>query len=123
MIHDYGLHKFTEIVNERTRQWNTIELIFHWYKKVQVGKDQEKAQSEKDSHSKNRGGINSQHLETSYDVISKYSIVRISIQLYFTFETVTYQFMVFFKFITHSCFVVKKNSVKLNSLKLCSIDE
>ena len=32
--------------------------IFHNYinKKVQVGKDQEKAQSEKDSHSKNRGG-------------------------------------------------------------------
>ena len=27
------------------------------YKKVQVGKDQEKAQSEKDSHSKNRGGL------------------------------------------------------------------
>ena len=26
------------------------------YEKVQVGKDQEKAQSEKDSHSKNRGG-------------------------------------------------------------------
>ena len=26
------------------------------YSKVQVGKDQEKAQSEKDSHSKNRGG-------------------------------------------------------------------
>ena len=25
-------------------------------KKVEVGKDQEKAQSEKDSHSKNRGG-------------------------------------------------------------------
>ena len=29
---------------------------FHKHKKVQVGKDQEKAQSEKDSHSKNRGG-------------------------------------------------------------------
>ena len=28
----------------------------HTFKKVQVGKDQEKAQSEKDSHSKNRGG-------------------------------------------------------------------
>ena len=28
----------------------------HFAKKVQVGKDQEKAQSEKDSHSKNRGG-------------------------------------------------------------------
>ena len=26
------------------------------FKKVQVGKDQEKAQSEKDSHSKNQGG-------------------------------------------------------------------
>ena len=33
------------------------EIInFLLYKKVQVGKDQEKAQSEKDSHSKNRGG-------------------------------------------------------------------
>ena len=30
--------------------------IFPHCKKVQVGKDQEKAQSEKDSHSKNRGG-------------------------------------------------------------------
>ena len=29
-------------------------------KKVQVGKDQEKAQSEKDSHSKNRGEKNQQ---------------------------------------------------------------
>ena len=28
----------------------------NYFKKVQVGKDQEKAQSEKDSHSKNRGG-------------------------------------------------------------------
>ena len=32
---------------------NPTKLVF---KKVQVGKDQEKAQSEKDSHSKNRGG-------------------------------------------------------------------
>ena len=35
-----------------------LEAI-HWVeyrKKVQVGKDQEKAQSEKDSHSKNQGG-------------------------------------------------------------------
>ena len=32
-------------------------LSYHMYsKKVQVGKDQEKAQSERDSHSKNRGG-------------------------------------------------------------------
>ena len=30
------------------------DISIHW--KVQVGKDQEKAQSEKDSHSKNRGG-------------------------------------------------------------------
>ena len=30
--------------------------IYSTTKKVQVGKDQEKAQSEKDSHSKNRGG-------------------------------------------------------------------
>ena len=32
-----------------------MEAEMPW-KKVQVGKDQEKAQSEKDSHSKNRGG-------------------------------------------------------------------
>ena len=31
-------------------------MAYDVYKKVQVGKDQEKAQSEKDSHSKNRGG-------------------------------------------------------------------
>ena len=32
------------------------KLSINKNKKVQVGKDQEKAQSEKDSHSKNRGG-------------------------------------------------------------------
>ena len=31
-------------------------IITPMNQKVQVGKDQEKAQSEKDSHSKNRGG-------------------------------------------------------------------
>ena len=31
-------------------------LIRTMYEKVQVGKDQENAQSEKDSHSKNQGG-------------------------------------------------------------------
>ena len=37
---------------------NCLNLIVGLYsnKKVQVGKDQEKAQSEKDFHSKNRGG-------------------------------------------------------------------
>ena len=33
-----------------------IWLMSYYSKKVQVGKDQEKAQSEKDSHSKNQGG-------------------------------------------------------------------
>ena len=32
-----------------------ITVLIH-YNKVQVGKDQENAQSEKDSHSKNQGG-------------------------------------------------------------------
>ena len=32
------------------------ESMLRQYRKVQVGKDQEKAQSEKDSNSKNRGG-------------------------------------------------------------------
>ena len=32
------------------------DLLERMFEKVQVGKDQEKAQSEKDSHSKDRGG-------------------------------------------------------------------
>ena len=42
-----------DIVNSQLKSLNTLSPIF---KKVQVGKDQEKAQSEKDSHSKNQGG-------------------------------------------------------------------
>ena len=34
--------------------------MFKYYREVQVGKDQEKAQSEKDSHSKNGKKINKQ---------------------------------------------------------------
>ena len=33
-----------------------ILFFFNYNKKVQVGKDQEKAKSERDPHSKNRGG-------------------------------------------------------------------
>ena len=36
----------------------TLEILRLSFKKVQVGKDQEKAKSEKQSHSKNRGGKN-----------------------------------------------------------------
>ena len=35
---------------------NSVFNFMNFNGKVQVGKDQEKAQSEKDSHSKNRGG-------------------------------------------------------------------
>ena len=37
-------------------KFQAVESLEMCYRKVQVGKDQEKAQSEKDSHSKNRGG-------------------------------------------------------------------
>ena len=37
-------------------KWLIDFLSVTYEKKVQVGKDQEKAQSEKDSHSKNQGG-------------------------------------------------------------------
>ena len=43
----------------KTKYFTRENKIFHsrkLHEKVQVGKDQEKAQSEKDSHSKNRGG-------------------------------------------------------------------
>ena len=44
LCHNFRFHSIIRLVN-----------VLH-LKKVQVGKDQEKAQSEKDSHSKNRGG-------------------------------------------------------------------
>ena len=46
-------------VDHRHGRWTSgkhVRVIYTPFKKVQVGKDQEKAQSEKDSHSKNRGG-------------------------------------------------------------------
>ena len=50
-------HKSSRCDYDRRTIFN-IKLYITWTcsKKVQVGKDQEKAQSEKDSHSKNRGG-------------------------------------------------------------------
>ena len=47
LLHKNPLNMFVNMI----RNENSVE-----YEKVQVGKDQEKAQSEKDSHSKIRGG-------------------------------------------------------------------
>ena len=45
------------LISERRTIRVDIQILSRFdRKKVQVGKDQEKAQSEKDSHSKNRGG-------------------------------------------------------------------
>ena len=44
-----------ELISQKTTGQRRAMIIQLW-KKVQVGKDQEKAQSEKDFHSKNRGG-------------------------------------------------------------------
>ena len=51
--------KLSEELDEtssKTHPLRTSAQLRQTNKKVQVGKDQEKAQSEKDSHSKNRGG-------------------------------------------------------------------
>ena len=51
-------------------------MLMPMLKKVQVGKDQEKAQSEKDSHSKNQGGkkqTNNQVLITLKHFVSRMS--------------------------------------------------
>ena len=44
------------INNCETKNQILYNIVIVHCPKVQVGKDQEKAQSEKDSHSKNRGG-------------------------------------------------------------------
>ena len=62
----FSLQSFCEgpLISELAFFHKTISyFVADWLKshkkvKVQVGKDQEKAQSEKDSHSKNRGGKN-----------------------------------------------------------------
>ena len=46
------------------------------FKKVQVGKDQEKAQSEKDCHSKNRGGKKTNKQSGTYTM--KHIVSRMS---------------------------------------------
>ena len=45
----------SDILDHPVYQLQSVK-VSHLHEKVQVGKDQEKAQSEKDSHSKNRGG-------------------------------------------------------------------
>ena len=61
IIHLFILNMFSF---ERVIYWTSEQIMYfvvntnvaQMIKKVQEGKDQEKAQSEKDSHSKNRGG-------------------------------------------------------------------
>ena len=50
----YRLSPSQQLTNSHMSLW--LAYRFGIMKRVQVGKDQEKAQSEKDSHSKNRGG-------------------------------------------------------------------
>ena len=54
---DYRYYELRKTFSKFYRRHYELISIFNvGLKKVQVGKDQEKAQSEKDSHSKNRGG-------------------------------------------------------------------
>ena len=58
MVEVYNLHVYI-ILELNLCLIENISFIFSslfYSRKVQVGKDQEKAQSERDSHSKNRGG-------------------------------------------------------------------
>ena len=62
-VHPQYTSHIYKILKEYIESLRLISLYVLWSlfimrngKKVQVGKDQEKAQSEKDSHSKNRGG-------------------------------------------------------------------
>ena len=51
------LEQFDGSARHNAKDWRDVQQSFS-FKKVQVGKDQEKAQSEKDSHSKKQGGKN-----------------------------------------------------------------
>ena len=55
-----------EVCNNSQFSAKIIVDAFAPRKKVQVGKGQEKAQSEKDSHSKNRGGKKKNKLTIKY---------------------------------------------------------
>ena len=51
-------------------QSSRLQLLLISTEKVQEGKDQEKAQSEKDSHSKNRGGEKPNQKSGTYTMIT-----------------------------------------------------
>ena len=72
--------KFSVCVNEGQDKLPTMywlpKLHKRPYKKVQVGKDQEKAQSERDSHSKNRGGKKTNQQSGTYTM--KHIVSRMS---------------------------------------------
>ena len=52
--------------------------LYQCNEKVQVGKDQEKAQSEKDSHSKNRGGKKPNQQSGTYTMKNPSDLASIS---------------------------------------------
>ena len=56
LIYNAGKVKAGKVSNICGKVGKVSQIEYGMIKKVQVGKDQEKAQSEKDSHSKNRGG-------------------------------------------------------------------
>ena len=56
LFNDVGMKNKTKDNNSNFKVKLDDNVITNESEKVQVGKDQEKAQSEKDSHSKNRGG-------------------------------------------------------------------
>ena len=56
-VYYHNIQRFSSLKNLNNQSQTLCgALIGNGNEKVQVGKDQEKAQSEKDSHSKNRGG-------------------------------------------------------------------
>ena len=60
---NFGRARSFQLVCQSVRLLHIFKLFnaaSYSFEKVQVGKDQEKAQSEKDSHSKNRGGKKNQ---------------------------------------------------------------
>ena len=56
LAHGLWLSSLNNMQISFLKQQDTTRSSIVKMKKVQVGKDQEKAQSERDSHSKNRGG-------------------------------------------------------------------
>ena len=79
------------LISKYVTAWMFLIFFTILFKKVQVGKDQEKAKSEKDSHSKNRGDCNLIFINENCITFSKFAIMHLIVTVFHNINSLTHQ--------------------------------